>query len=108
MCVCVFNRLLHTSHPFPCPECGEAFKRRKDLDLHSLTHQGESSGHSMLFYLFILYIQQTNFTPICLQVSKHGVHSPQGAEGKQNKKNLMRSHLVMSIVIFRKIQYMSD
>uniref|UniRef100_A0A3Q3F5U5 Zinc finger protein 574 n=1 Tax=Labrus bergylta TaxID=56723 RepID=A0A3Q3F5U5_9LABR len=40
MCVFVFlNRLLHTSHPFPCPECGEAFKRRKDLDLHSLTHQ---------------------------------------------------------------------
>uniref|UniRef100_A0A665WDJ2 Zinc finger protein 574 n=1 Tax=Echeneis naucrates TaxID=173247 RepID=A0A665WDJ2_ECHNA len=35
----VLFRLLHTSHPFPCPDCGEAFTRRKDLDLHSLTHQ---------------------------------------------------------------------
>ncbi|KAK6326695.1 hypothetical protein J4Q44_G00023400 [Coregonus suidteri] len=33
------HRLLHTSHPFPCSVCGEAFKRRKELDLHSLTHQ---------------------------------------------------------------------
>ncbi|KAM8869925.1 zinc finger protein 574 isoform 2-T4 [Spinachia spinachia] len=33
------HKLLHTSHPFPCHECGEAFKRRRDLDLHSLTHQ---------------------------------------------------------------------
>uniref|UniRef100_A0A8C6KLI9 Zinc finger protein 574 n=1 Tax=Nothobranchius furzeri TaxID=105023 RepID=A0A8C6KLI9_NOTFU len=33
------HKLLHTSHPFPCPECGEPFKRRKDLDLHSLVHQ---------------------------------------------------------------------
>lgn len=33
------HKLLHTSHPFPCADCGEAFKRRKDLDLHSLTHQ---------------------------------------------------------------------
>lgn len=37
-----FTRLLHTSHPFPCTECGEAFKRRKELDLHSLMHQGKS------------------------------------------------------------------
>lgn len=36
------NRLLHTSHPFPCAECGEAFKRRKELDLHSLMHQGKT------------------------------------------------------------------
>ncbi|KAK7886846.1 hypothetical protein WMY93_026467 [Mugilogobius chulae] len=34
-----YHKLLHTSHPFPCSECGESFKRRKDLDLHSLTHQ---------------------------------------------------------------------
>ncbi|XP_054477770.1 zinc finger protein 574 [Anoplopoma fimbria] len=33
------HKLLHTSHPFPCAECGEAFKRRRELDLHSLTHQ---------------------------------------------------------------------
>ncbi|XP_003966395.2 zinc finger protein 574 isoform X2 [Takifugu rubripes] len=33
------HKLLHTSHPFHCSDCGEAFKRRKDLDLHSLTHQ---------------------------------------------------------------------
>ncbi|XP_035620906.1 zinc finger protein 574-like isoform X1 [Oncorhynchus keta] len=33
------HRLLHTSHPFPCSVCGEAFKRRKELDLHSLIHQ---------------------------------------------------------------------
>ncbi|XP_028327382.1 zinc finger protein 574 isoform X2 [Gouania willdenowi] len=33
------HKLLHTSHPFPCSVCGEAFKRRKDLDLHSLIHQ---------------------------------------------------------------------
>ncbi|KAJ8005221.1 hypothetical protein DPEC_G00144380 [Dallia pectoralis] len=33
------HRLLHTSHPFPCSVCGEAFKRRKELDLHSLAHQ---------------------------------------------------------------------
>ncbi|XP_030641486.1 zinc finger protein 574 [Chanos chanos] len=33
------HRLLHTSHPFPCDVCGEAFQRRKDLDLHSLSHQ---------------------------------------------------------------------
>uniref|UniRef100_A0AAV2MBA2 C2H2-type domain-containing protein n=1 Tax=Knipowitschia caucasica TaxID=637954 RepID=A0AAV2MBA2_KNICA len=33
------HKLLHTSHPFPCSECGESFKRRKDLDLHSLAHQ---------------------------------------------------------------------
>ncbi|KAL6489485.1 hypothetical protein MHYP_G00032260 [Metynnis hypsauchen] len=33
------HRLLHTSHPFPCNVCGEAFKRRKELDLHSLVHQ---------------------------------------------------------------------
>lgn len=43
--LCAFNRLLHTSHPFPCTECGEAFKRRKDLDLHSLTHQGKSEAN---------------------------------------------------------------
>lgn len=35
-------RLLHTSNPFPCPDCGEAFSRRKDLDLHSLIHQGQN------------------------------------------------------------------
>ncbi|XP_042628015.1 zinc finger protein 574-like isoform X1 [Cyprinus carpio] len=33
------HRLLHTSHPFPCNVCGEAFIRRKELDLHSLIHQ---------------------------------------------------------------------
>ncbi|XP_051576734.1 zinc finger protein 585B-like isoform X2 [Myxocyprinus asiaticus] len=33
------HRLLHTSHPFPCNVCGEAFIRRKDLDLHYLIHQ---------------------------------------------------------------------
>ncbi|XP_068615687.1 zinc finger protein 665-like [Brachionichthys hirsutus] len=33
------HKLLHTSHPFPCADCGEAFKRRKELDLHSLVHQ---------------------------------------------------------------------
>nr|XP_029510020.1 zinc finger protein 526-like isoform X2 [Oncorhynchus nerka] len=33
------HRLLHTSHPFPCSVCGEAFKRRKELDLHALIHQ---------------------------------------------------------------------
>ncbi|CAM4699624.1 unnamed protein product [Leuciscus chuanchicus] len=33
------HRLLHTSHPFPCSVCGEAFIRRKELDLHSLIHQ---------------------------------------------------------------------
>ncbi|XP_019948476.2 zinc finger protein 574 isoform X2 [Paralichthys olivaceus] len=33
------HKLFHTSHPFPCPVCGQAFTRRKDLDLHSLTHQ---------------------------------------------------------------------
>ncbi|XP_077455429.1 zinc finger protein 574 [Stigmatopora argus] len=33
------HKLLHTSNPFHCPDCGEAFSRRKDLDLHSLTHQ---------------------------------------------------------------------
>ncbi|XP_066539675.1 zinc finger protein 574 [Hoplias malabaricus] len=33
------HRLLHTSHPFPCNVCGEAFKRRKELDLHTLVHQ---------------------------------------------------------------------
>ncbi|XP_076008783.1 zinc finger protein 574 [Genypterus blacodes] len=33
------HKLLHTSHPFHCTDCGEAFKRRKDLDLHSLAHQ---------------------------------------------------------------------
>ncbi|XP_046893768.1 zinc finger protein 574 isoform X1 [Hypomesus transpacificus] len=33
------HRLLHTSHPFPCSVCGMAFKRRKELDLHSLSHQ---------------------------------------------------------------------
>ncbi|KAK1795380.1 hypothetical protein P4O66_010557, partial [Electrophorus voltai] len=33
------HRLLHTSHPFPCNTCGQAFKRRKELDLHSLIHQ---------------------------------------------------------------------
>lgn len=42
-CIYPFDRLLHTSHPFHCSDCGEAFKRRKDLDLHSLTHQGETS-----------------------------------------------------------------
>lgn len=41
--VFMLDRLLHTSHPFHCSDCGEAFKRRKDLDLHSLTHQGEAS-----------------------------------------------------------------
>ena len=41
-CMYPFDRLLHTSHPFHCSDCGEAFKRRKDLDLHSLTHQGET------------------------------------------------------------------
>lgn len=40
--VFMFGRLLHTSHPFHCSDCGEAFKRRKDLDLHSLTHQGQA------------------------------------------------------------------
>uniref|UniRef100_A0A3B1JA22 Zinc finger protein 574 n=1 Tax=Astyanax mexicanus TaxID=7994 RepID=A0A3B1JA22_ASTMX len=35
------THLLHTSHPFPCNVCGEAFKRRKELDLHSLMHQKE-------------------------------------------------------------------
>ncbi|KAG7487157.1 zinc finger protein 271-like isoform X1 [Solea senegalensis] len=34
-----YHKLLHTSHPFPCIECGAAFTRRRDLDLHSLTHQ---------------------------------------------------------------------
>lgn len=34
-----YHKLLHTSHPFPCSDCGESFKRRKDLDLHSLFHQ---------------------------------------------------------------------
>ncbi|XP_072316281.1 zinc finger protein 574 isoform X2 [Eucyclogobius newberryi] len=34
-----YHKLLHTSHPFPCSDCGESFKRRKDLDLHSLSHQ---------------------------------------------------------------------
>uniref|UniRef100_A0A3B4YT67 Zinc finger protein 574 n=1 Tax=Seriola lalandi dorsalis TaxID=1841481 RepID=A0A3B4YT67_SERLL len=33
------HKLLHTSHPFPCADCGQAFTRRKDLDMHSLTHQ---------------------------------------------------------------------
>ncbi|XP_055066000.2 zinc finger protein 574 [Misgurnus anguillicaudatus] len=33
------HRLLHTSHPFPCKACGEAFKRRKELDLHYLIHE---------------------------------------------------------------------
>ncbi|XP_028837831.1 zinc finger protein 574 isoform X2 [Denticeps clupeoides] len=33
------HRLLHTSHPFTCEYCGDAFTRRKDLDLHSLQHQ---------------------------------------------------------------------
>ncbi|XP_027003595.1 zinc finger protein 574 isoform X1 [Tachysurus fulvidraco] len=33
------HRLLHTSHPFPCTVCGQAFQRRKELDLHSLVHQ---------------------------------------------------------------------
>ncbi|XP_031432405.2 LOW QUALITY PROTEIN: zinc finger protein 574 [Clupea harengus] len=37
------HRLLHTSHPFPCEVCGEAFKRRRDLNLHSLTHQEPKS-----------------------------------------------------------------
>lgn len=41
-CCALLHRLLHTSHPFPCTECGEAFKRRKELDLHSLMHQGKS------------------------------------------------------------------
>ncbi len=56
----VFNRLLHTSHPFPCSECGESFKRRKELDLHSLTHQGENSGLRLacsvypLFFFFVV------------------------------------------------------
>ncbi|KAM9309308.1 zinc finger protein 574 isoform 2-T4 [Pholidichthys leucotaenia] len=33
------HKLFHTNYPFHCQECGEAFKRRKELDLHSLTHQ---------------------------------------------------------------------
>ncbi|XP_076136718.1 zinc finger protein 574 isoform X3 [Alosa pseudoharengus] len=37
------HRLLHTSHPFSCEICSEAFKRRKDLDLHSLSHQEPKS-----------------------------------------------------------------
>ncbi|KAK0147177.1 Zinc finger protein 574 [Merluccius polli] len=31
--------LLHSSHPFRCTVCGKAYKRRKELDLHSLSHQ---------------------------------------------------------------------
>ncbi|KAM6968145.1 zinc finger protein 574 [Aplochiton taeniatus] len=33
------HSLLHTDLPFPCAVCGEAFKRRKELDLHALTHE---------------------------------------------------------------------
>lgn len=50
-CIYPFDRLLHTSHPFHCSDCGEAFKRRKDLDLHSLTHQGETSWILISFEL---------------------------------------------------------
>lgn len=45
------NRLLHTNHPFPCPECGEPFKRRKDLDLHSLVHQGQMGFQPGIYQL---------------------------------------------------------
>lgn len=57
---CAFNRLLHTSHPFPCTECGEAFKRRKDLDLHSLTHQGKSLSFAVHPHICIFFSCKSN------------------------------------------------
>ncbi|KPP65748.1 zinc finger protein 574-like [Scleropages formosus] len=33
------HRLQHTGNPFSCSQCGQSFKRKRHLDLHSLTHQ---------------------------------------------------------------------